>query len=151
MIDLELQQRDFPAAFAKTYAIKIYGSKPSPNTWRNWRSWADIPKGAKLFSFEQVCKLTAIAVLRSKNAEGCLRESDIHAIAYSLEHQEQVAAVIEYLDNSEIVAGNDLVRALSVRGVDMSLPTLYRRMREINVKFSQQKTYKVNRLVTFLR
>lgn len=151
MGDIDLKQRSFPAAFAKTYAIRVYGSEPSPNTWRNWREWAGISKGATMFSFEQVCTLAAIATIRSTDRVRQLRKSEILAIANSLELHEQIAAVIEFMDRADLVSGKDIVQALNVRGVEISLSTLYRRMREFNVKFSLQNVYPVDRLVTFLR
>ncbi len=151
MGDINLKQRSFSAAFAKTYATRVYGFDPSPNTWGNWRKWAGISKGATMFSFEQVCILAAIATIRSTDRVRQLRKSEILAIANSYELQEQIAAVIEFMDRTNKVSGKDVVQALNVRGVEIGLSTLYRRMREFNVKFSLQKVYSVDKLITALR
>lgn len=136
MGDIDLKQRQFPIAFAKAYCKRIYG-EPAKDTWRNWRQWAGVGKGAMLVNFDQLCCLAAIATIRVQQPRQELKRKDVKALAESLEIQEPIAAVIEHMDKTEIIAGCNALDALQCRGIQTNLRALYRKV----PKFSQNRTY----------
>lgn len=145
MNDLEIKQRYFPVSMVKAYASRIYG-KISKNAWHNWRSWANVPKGAMLVTFDQFCFIAAIATLRTQHPRRELSRSEVQQIANSLDLQTSIAAVIEFMDNSGTIAGSDAIKALQIRGKRVSLRSLYRKI----PAFSLHKFYSIEYLEKLL-
>ena len=135
--------RVFSGAMVRSICDRTYGSRISADAWKNWRSWADVSPSKRTYTFEQFCFLYAIALIRSDEESRYrqLREKEIIKVSESLETQELLAEFIKFFD-SELVVGKDAPIALAVRGVRVSLKTLYK-----NVPgFSTGKIYQVEHL-----
>lgn len=146
MTELDLKQRQFPVAFAKKYASRIYGKIPASHTWSNWRSWAGVSEYASAVNFDQLCFLAAVATIRSYHRRRELTRQEVNALACTVAIQEPLTNLIRYLDATGFVAGSDAIDALRARGVSTSFANLYRKV----PRFSKQNVYKVSYLESLI-
>lgn len=133
--EIELKNRMFCSKFVRDLCTKVYGKRISKDTWGNWREWADVAKNKRSYSFEELCKLYAIAEIRSEHPFRELHyEKEILPKAQSLDVQETIAAIVSLTDGIGMVAGRDAALALSsFHGINVSTRTLYRNIPNFSV------------------
>jgi hypothetical protein len=137
------RDRLFSGVMVKAICDRTYESRISNEAWKNWRSWARVPKRGRAYTFEQFCFLYAIALIRSDEDHRYrqLGRKEIRRIAESVETQEMMAGFIEFFDQ-DLIVGKDAPIALATRGVKVSIKTLYK-----NVPgFSTGKVYRIEDL-----
>lgn len=139
---LELQQRTFTSEFVRRWVRGVYGGELQPATWNRWRTWAKMPKGVQTYTWEQLCFLSAIALIRYKDKvlghspTRQLCRSEVDLVANSLELQEPLAQIVRRMDAEGRVAGKD---APTVLGVDRA--TLYRNVPGFHTRNSYSVEY----------
>ena len=143
---LSIKSRTFASVFVRSCCQHIYGDRLHSATYKNWRSWAGIPKGQRRIDYEQFCRMAAIAYIRGgqepEDRVTELRESVIATIADSVEMADQLLAIIHRFDELGWVMGGDAPIALQQIGVRASRATLYRNI----PGFSAVKVYKIGYL-----
>lgn len=149
----ELKQRYFVSSFARRWCDRIYGGAIADSTWGRWRRWAGIPTDAKILRFDQICFLAAVATIRADDrARGRSLRRELHLqneilpLMESLEIQEPLAKVIQYMDATGTVSGKDAAAALRARGYQVTERSLYRSV----PKFNRQRLYQVEYLERFV-
>ena len=125
---IELKNRVFCSKFVKGLCSKVYGKQISKDTWRNWREWADVPKRNRSYSFDQLCKLYAIADIRLEHPLIELNyNKEILPLSQSLDVHETIFAIVSITDSRGVVIGREAALALSkFHDIEVSTRTLYR-------------------------
>jgi hypothetical protein len=146
--DLRLKDRAFPTAMARAMCRAVLRGNISPNTWATWRRRAGIRCKAKFCTFDEICILVAISRIRSDDRRDGgrnnrpLSDREIQNLADSKTTQDEIAALINVIDELGYAIGRDAPIALMLEGVRVSRATLYRNV----PAFSATKLYKVEYL-----
>lgn len=142
-------KRTFSPATMREIAAAFYGARVPDSTWQRWKQWAK--NLGTTGSYEYLVALVAIALIRRGEHERGLNRfpelklSAIRAICDNLELHEQIAGLIELIDQ-ELVAGKDAAIGLQAKyGIRTSTRTLYRKI----PKFHIQKHYRLDYLKYF--
>jgi hypothetical protein len=123
---IDLYQRSFPAKLVRMCCTKIYGKPIYTNSWSAWRVWAKVEKRpGKRYTFEEFCRLAAIAYIRTVETKRELRYSQIQRKANTLQVQATIAKAVEYADAQGLVEGRHAVEALAQIGIKVTERSLY--------------------------
>lgn len=138
---INIHERRFPSVVAKEWIEVSRGSegkKLASQTWVNWRRWAGVTNGAKYLSWEQLCKLAAIAAIRRDGSNRELDMADINRLAKSPELQEDLAQAVKDLDSKGIL-GYNIPTYLYAEGIVVKTYDLYNKMKDFSLKATYQE------------
>lgn len=131
----QLGGREFYPELVTALVKAMYGKTPSNDAWKKWREWAGVGKRSKVYSWEQLCFILAIAAIRRRSPKNNpeLNANQVALFAGDVAFQEKIANAIGEVDKVGIV-GRGIVSHYARQGLKVTEHQLRYRIDDFKAK-----------------